>query len=81
MLDSEKEIKVWFNTPQARLGGISPKDYIFTSGEIDTLIDYLHDIKYDYVGDMSIKQAAENTKEFVRNLPDGLIDSDLGSGL
>jgi len=81
MLDSEKEIKIWFNTPQVRFGGISPKDYIFASGEIDAIIDYLHDIKYDYVEGMSIKQAAENTREFIKTLPDDLIDADLGSGL
>ena len=81
MLDSEKEIKIWFNTPQIRFGGISPKDYIFENGETDTIIDYLHDIKYDYVEGMNIKQAAENTKKFIKSLPNDLIDADLGSGL
>jgi uncharacterized protein (DUF2384 family) len=80
MLESEREILIWLKAPQLRFDGKAPLDIIY-EGKMDMIIEYLHDIKYDYVPDLSLDEAAQRTKNFIKNLPDDLIDADLGPGI
>jgi len=76
MLESQQEILTWLKAPQVRFNGKAPLDVI-REGEMDLIIDYLYDIKYDYVPELSFEQAAKNAKRFIKTLPKDLIDIDI----
>ena len=80
MLPSEREMLIWLKAPRLQDGGKSPLDIIY-EGKMDKIIEYLHDLKYDYVPDLSLDEAAQKTKNFIKTLPGDLLDADLGPGV